>query len=154
MTDELKEHELIKHMDITALFPPELLEFTFSSHTPDIRRLARNKFASLLTFQKDSLPSKYDETISFLLTYLGITRYSWQQRNISDLILQQMSPELDCKLIDVVLREQISSFVRSHVFRQLSLVLSKAVSPCYREAAEKLRAFRGAQQSISLERAE
>jgi hypothetical protein len=65
-----------------------------------------------------------------------------------------MSPELDCKLIDVILREHISSFVRSHVFRQLSLVLSKAVSPCYRKAAEKLRTFNGARQSTMHERGE
>jgi hypothetical protein len=149
---KIAEYELIRNMDTATLFPPELLELTSSSHTAEIRRLARNKFACLLKYQKDFLPLKYDETISFLVTYLSITEDSWQQRNICDLILQQMSPELDCRLVDIILREHISSFVRSHVFRQLSLVLSKAVSPCYREAAEKLRAFRGTQQSISLER--
>lgn len=150
MPDELKEHELIKRMDITALFPPELLEFTSSSHTAEIRRLARGKFVSLLKFQKDFVPLKYDETISFLVTYLGVTNDSWQQRNICDLILQQMSPELDCRLVDIILREHISSFVRSHVFRQLSLVLSQAVP-----AIGKLLRNSGrseVQQSISLER--
>jgi hypothetical protein len=133
--------DLIRGMDPATTLPPELVEFMSSSHTPQVRIYARSKLACLLAYQKASLPAKHEKTMLFLLTYLGITMDSWQQRNISDLVLRQMSPEWDCKLLEVMLRKNISPYVRSHVFRQLSLVLKKAVTPCYKEAARKLESF-------------
>lgn len=119
-----------------------LLRFISSDHTSDVRHIARHKLNRILKNTLQSGGPVYKELVESMFGMLKVTSDSWTQRNLSDIILQQLLPDYDCRLVEYILgSELISPHVRRHVLQQLALPLKVGRSECYKAAAKKVASF-------------